>query len=413
MSKPWVDTKSKLAYLKRLAVVYFDELRLKIVTELYMQEMSATQFYDRFGGGSVSRVSRHMSTLWDHEWLRYIRTESGGERRGGHEHFFRATKLAVFDTETWSLVPYSVRVAFSWRTFKQLAERVRDALIAGTLDARADSHLSWTPLLLDQLGWDRIVAAVDKLFGNLLEEQEDAKLRVFHSGEKPFLAIAGLTVFESPSRAAGAIHTSPPCLEPGEESPVPFTRRLAKVFADELSLRILTEANLRPVSAPLLAREFGDVSAEKIRRRLKSLAALGWLNKVEEKTGGSRRGASEHFYRATGPAIFDNESWIDVPERDKAAFSWRTFEQLAEEVKKSVAAELFDARPDNHLTWTLLRLDQQGWENVIGAIEELFEFIFEEQKQAKERMKKSGEEPITTTVALLAFEATEDTTKAP
>lgn len=41
-----IGAKAQASYLRRLAIVFADELRLKIVTELYMREMSPTQFYE-------------------------------------------------------------------------------------------------------------------------------------------------------------------------------------------------------------------------------------------------------------------------------------------------------------------------------------------------------------------------------
>lgn len=419
MPKVLIGVKSQVSFLRRLAIVFADPLRLRIVTELYMREMSPTLFFEEFGGGSVSRVDRHFKTLAEHGWLRLIRKASGGRRRGGTEHFYRATELAIFDQDTWAEVPHSIKVAFSWRIFEQLAERVREAIEAGTFDARVDRHLTWTPILLDQQGWERVIAAVDALFESLFEEQADAKLRIAHSGEKPLLATVALAGFESPRRhrASGARQghlTFPPRDAPQVvDSPVPFTLRLAKVFADPLCLKIVTELNLREMSPTQFRDEFGGASVSSINRRFKTLTELGWLRKVGEKTGGRRRGATEHFYRATGPAIFDNCSWSEVPDSTKVTFSWRIFEQMAEQVREAVAADTFDARPDRHLSWSLLLLDQLGWEHLIAAIDALFEFVLEEQESAKLRVAESGEEPILTTVALAAFESPKDSPKAP
>lgn len=410
-AKIWTGIESRLAYLRRLSIVFAVELRLKIVTELYMREMSPTQFYEEFGGGSVSRVTRNFERLEQHGWLRFIRSESGGSRRGGVEHFYRATELAIFDCETWSLLPYSVRVAFSWSSFKQLTERVREAMEAGTFDARPDRHLTWMSLLLDQLGWERVIAAVDALFLSLFEEQADAKLRIYHSGEKPILATVALAAFESPTRGDGRI--GPSLVESHKDSLVPFPIRLSKVFADELCLRIVAELNLREMSVTQFHKEFGGDSVDGIRRRFKRLERIGWLKKVNQKTGGRRRGAVEHFYRATAPAIFDNATWADVPDSVKAAHSWTTFEQLSEKVKEAMRAGTFDAREHRHLTWSLLRLDQQGWEKVIAAIDALFAFILKERDRAEDRIADSGEKPVTMTVALAAFESPKDSVKEP
>lgn len=412
VAKVWTGSRSRSSYLNRLAVVFADELRLKIVTELYMREMSPSDFHAEFGGGSIARVDRHFKRLAEHGWLRFIRSESGGPRRGGKEHFYRAPELAVFDDETWSMVPYSIRVAFSWRTFGQLAERVHESLRADTFDARPGSHLSSTPLLLDPSGWDEVIAAVNELFGLLFEEQADAKLRIFNSGEKPLLATAALALFESPPHPRGVDEGVRSQLVEGPSSPVPFTQRISKVFADDVCLEIVAETNLQEMSARQFHEEVGGAPVESIRRRFKMLAEIGWLSKVSEKRGGKRRGATEHFYRATAPPIFDTQAWATVPDSVKVSYRWRTFEQLSDQVKEAIEAGTFEARTDNHLSWSLLRLDRQGWENVATAVDALFKFIYETQEAAKVRMSRTGEKPVTATLALAAFESPKDAVKA-
>lgn len=414
VARVWTGNKSQASYLRRLAIVFADELRLKIVTELYMREMSPSEFHAEFGGGSVARVYRHFKRLAEHGWLRFVRSESGGRRRGGTEHFYRATELAVFDNETWSRLPYSIRVAFSWRTYGQLAERVHEALGAGTFDARAGSHLSWTPLQLDRIGWDQAIDAVDELFESLFEEQADAKLRIFNSGEKPILATTAMALFESPSRPPNRDgEEGGSALVEGSTSAMPFPLRVSKVLADDVCLEIVAEANLREMSARQFHEDIGGDSVDGIRRRFKMLSEISWLSKVSEKRGGRRRGAVEYFYRATRPAIFDDLARAEVPAPVKTTNSWQTFEQLSDQVREAIDAGTFEARTDNHLSWSLLRLDQQGWERAAAAVEALFAFAIEAQEDAKLRMSRSGESPITTTLALAAFESPKDSAKAP
>jgi DNA-binding transcriptional ArsR family regulator len=414
VSRAWTGVKSRVEYLRRLSVVFAFDLRIKIVTELYLREMSPKQFYEEFGGGSLPRVDRHFKKLEEHGWLKFMRSETGGSRRGATEHFYRAPELAIIDNETWALVPYSVRVAMSWKTFKILAERVRDALKEKTLDARADSHLSWTTMVVDQLGWERVLAAIDAMFESIFEEQDEAKLRISRSGEKPMVATVALAAFESPHKSGSETGQIPPRLvEVHKDPPVPFPLRISKVFADELSLRIVTEANRREISVPLFHAEFGGDSVKGIRRRFKTLESIGWLEQVSQKTGGRRRSAVERFFRATGPAIFDQEGWAEVPDAVKPTYSWTIFKLLAELVKEAIQAGTFEARLDSHLSWSVLRLDQQGWERVAAALDALLALILEEKDRARDRIATSGEEAFTMTTALLAFESPKDPSKEP
>jgi hypothetical protein len=93
--------------------------------------------------------------------------------------------------------------------------------------------------------------------------------------------------------------------------------------------------------------------------------------------------------------------------------NWNMFERFCAKSLEAMAAGTFDERVDRYFTWSLIRLDRQGWESVIAGIESLAEFISQEQERAKLRMAKSGEKPITMTVGLAALEAMKDAIKAP
>jgi hypothetical protein len=189
---------SGLPLMLRLSKVFADPLRMKILAECNMREMSPKQFYDEFGGGSISRVSRAFDVLAECDWLELTRTETGGQRRGAVEHFYRATGPAVFDETVWPSVPESMRKLVSWRILETFAEQVREAMEAGTIDAREDRHFSWMPLKLDQEGWNNAIAEVDRLFYWFQEEQQRANLRIAESGEEPIPMTVALAAFESP-----------------------------------------------------------------------------------------------------------------------------------------------------------------------------------------------------------------------
>jgi hypothetical protein len=185
-------------YTLRVAKLMADELRIKIVAELNMREMSPKGFHDEFGGGSISRVSRAFDLLAEFGWLFQTRTETGGKRRGAVEHFYRATQAAVFYNEIWAPLPQSMKEMISGGIFEELSERVRKAMEAGTIDARGDRHFSWMPLLLDEQGWGKVLERVDAIFHWLFEEQEEANARMAKSGEKPIPMTVALAAFESP-----------------------------------------------------------------------------------------------------------------------------------------------------------------------------------------------------------------------
>lgn len=192
------EIKSKWPLMLRLSKVFADPLRMKILAECNLRELSPKQFHEEFGGGSLSRVSRAFDVLAEYEWLEPTRTETGGKRRGAVEHFYRATESAVFDEAIWPDVPASMKAMVSWRILETVTQQVKEAMEAGTIDARDDRHLSWMPLRLDQQGWENVIARVDAIFHYLFEEQEEANLRIADSGEEPIPMTVALAAFESP-----------------------------------------------------------------------------------------------------------------------------------------------------------------------------------------------------------------------
>ena len=92
-----------------------------------------------------------------------------------------------------------MRASFSWVTFEQLTERAGAALIAETFNARPDRHLSWTPILLDQIGWKHMIEKSDIVFRTVLEEQGNSERRLAATKQAGFLATVAIAVFESPT----------------------------------------------------------------------------------------------------------------------------------------------------------------------------------------------------------------------
>lgn len=80
--------------------------------------------------------------------------------------------------------------------------RCKDALWAGTLDSRSDSHLSWLPLLLDGAGFCELVDRLARTRAFALDAQARSLTRLRESNETPTLTTVGLIGFESPPESA-------------------------------------------------------------------------------------------------------------------------------------------------------------------------------------------------------------------
>ncbi|HKG21637.1 MAG TPA: hypothetical protein VKC34_07035, partial [Blastocatellia bacterium] len=161
------------SYLERLGIVYLDQIRLTIVTELYMRAMSVNQFYETIGGSSYDSVRRHFFRLVEFGWLQYVKTAPAG--RGAPEKLYRSTELAVIDTETWRTLPFSIRDAFTVQLLEEMGGRIGEALKHGSAHAKPNAMSVFKLVDVDERAWHESYASIERCFHTILRKQSDAK----------------------------------------------------------------------------------------------------------------------------------------------------------------------------------------------------------------------------------------------
>jgi hypothetical protein len=387
--------KSRREHLRHLALVFQVDIRLKITAECYLRAMSPKEFAEEFGGGSVARIAQHFEFLEAHGWLVEVMEKEETPRRRGHvEKLYRATSTPFFDDETWSLLPYSLRLAYSWSYFKATAKELRQGIEGIGSDRGSGRELTCTVLELDALGWARMIARLNANFEAVYAEQVNAKIRdVLGQGELSRVGILQFG-FELPSGHEGpAAGLSDGLVDPR----TPFPERMAPVFADDLCLKILEEANKSDLTVKKFHEEFAsDVSEGVVRGRFSRLKKLGWIRVIKKIR---RRAAQELVFRATKPAVVDNGPWADVPDSLGETEVWATFMRFSALVKEAIVCGSFDLRTDRHMAWCIVELDSAGQQKSVSNMEKLHAFIAKEEAQAKKRIA-AGAKPLRMAVAL-------------
>lgn len=176
--------------------------------------------------------------------------------------------------------------------------------------------------------------------------------------------------------------------------------RIVRALAHPVRLRILSILEERVASPKEIAREIGAPLTH-VSYHVRQLAQLG-LIKLERTT--PRRGAVEHHYRMDASPSISEEAWRQAPAIAKEAVIGVSLELLSAQVNAAAAEEGF-SRAGAHLARLPLELDEEGWAETSKAIAALADQLEQIQADAKERARGTHQEPLSTMVVLMQFEA--------
>jgi len=183
---------------QQLAKALAHPLRVRILTSLHRGISSPNQLAQELDE-PLGNVSYHVKTLLEYDCVELVKTEP---RRGAVEHFYRATERAFFSDADWAKIPASARKGIEGVILESIGQDATAALTEGTIDARTDSHISRTPLNLDEEGWTEL----SKLLGDTLESAmkigEESASRLANEKADGIPTSLSLLHFELPAKSA-------------------------------------------------------------------------------------------------------------------------------------------------------------------------------------------------------------------
>ena len=176
---------------------------------------------------------------------------------------------------------------------------------------------------------------------------------------------------------------------------------VAKAFAHPLRVQILIILNERVASPNLLAQELNQ-SLNLVAYHVRVLEKYDCIELVDTK---QRRGATEHFYRATRRQFLTDSEWSRMPESLRPGLSGAMLKALFDDVEEAVQKGTFDELDDRHLSRTPLVVDKQGWTDVSSLLVETLDRVLEIQAESSERLANSKEEGMLAKVMMLQFKS--------
>jgi len=177
-------------------------------------------------------------------------------------------------------------------------------------------------------------------------------------------------------------------------------QRLVKALAHPLRVEILTILNERMASPNELSKELEE-GLSQVSYHVKVLKDFECIEMVKTEP---RRGAVEHYYRATSRAYLTDRDWQNLPDSVKPGMSAAGLKMIIDDVVAAINGGTFNAREDVHLSWTPGVVDEQGWGESVDLINETLKELVKIHTGSAKRLAKSGEEGIPATAVLMNFE---------
>lgn len=184
---------------QQLAKALAHPLRVRILSSLHKGISSPNQLAQELDE-PLGNVSYHVKTLLEYDCVELVKTEP---RRGAVEHFYRATERAFFSDADWAKIPASARKGINGVVLETIGQDATAAMIAGTIDARVDSHVSHTPLLIDNEGWAELTTLLTDTLNRAIEIQTESATRLAEEKTDPIASTLSILHFESaPTKSA-------------------------------------------------------------------------------------------------------------------------------------------------------------------------------------------------------------------
>lgn len=174
-------------------------LRIQILEVLNERRASPNELMDILEY-PLGNIAYHTRVLEKCGCIELVATE---QRRGAVEHYFRAKPRSYIGHQDWRKVPRSVRNEVSGASLEAFVDRAVDALEAGTIDDREETTLSWTTMVVDEVGWGQAREVLEEAMARLQAVHEQSRERLEITGEESIPMITGVAAFEAAPSADG------------------------------------------------------------------------------------------------------------------------------------------------------------------------------------------------------------------
>ncbi|HEX3041063.1 MAG TPA: hypothetical protein VHP56_03120 [Solirubrobacterales bacterium] len=186
-----------------------------------------------------------------------------------------------------------------------------------------------------------------------------------------------------------------------EPFPEAIDQRLVRSLAHPLRIQILELLTDHVASPNVLASQL-EAGLSDVAYHTRALDRYGALELVDTA---QRRGATEHFYKATPGAFVGGPPWRKVPKTIRGGVSAATLQTFLDKAIAALEAGTLDGRDDTVFRWMPLHLDEEGFAEVVAILEEATKLMLAAHVRSQDRLSENGgRDTVSTVVGMAAFE---------
>jgi hypothetical protein len=176
---------------------------------------------------------------------------------------------------------------------------------------------------------------------------------------------------------------------------------VAKAFAHPLRVQILIILGEKVASPNMLAQQL-EQSLNLVAYHVRVLEKYDCIELVDTK---QRRGATEHFYRATRRQFLSDDEWSRMPTNLRPGMAGAMLKSVFEDIEEASKSGTLEQVEDLHLSRTPMVVDKEGWDEVSTLLKSTLDRLLEIQAEASQRIAASEEPGILSKVHLLHFKS--------
>jgi DNA-binding transcriptional ArsR family regulator len=165
---------------KHISKAFGHYLRIQILWILNERVASASELAEELSA-PLNRISGHIKVLREAECIEVVDQVVVGN---AVQKFYRATARVFFDDTEWRAIPPTVKEGLRITLLQNLVDDAIEAVEHELYDCRDGSHMSWTPMVIDERGVEELAKLLDEALRKALAIQRRAAKRLCEADEE-------------------------------------------------------------------------------------------------------------------------------------------------------------------------------------------------------------------------------------